>query len=249
MGRTTVFPGKWGIAIAFFLVAAFTGAACLTAAPQSAAASTKQASIAAIKSPQAATAVVKADKVAGAKGYQFKVALNRSFTKGVKSKAQANRACTFSKLKQGKIYYAKVRPYKIAKGKKAFMKWSSVKKVKVGKRYAWTGSGTFQFDGFWTKGNTGALRDGKLVITGPVHYKPGAPDTAAYPNMTGCKKANGTHVFRVNDATRYFALDMDGYERELDESSFANVVTGHEFSSFHVTVQDGSVVWAGEKNS
>lgn len=75
-------------------------------------------------------------------GYQVQVALNKKFTKGIKSKTLAvttgwygNHPTnhTFAKLKKGKYYYARVRTYKLSNGKKCYSDWSSVKKFKVKK--------------------------------------------------------------------------------------------------------------------
>ena len=76
-------------------------------------------------------------------GYQVQVALNKKFTKSRKSKTLAvtksyystknPTSHTFTKLKKGKYYYARVRTYKLLNGKKYYSDWSSVKKFKVKK--------------------------------------------------------------------------------------------------------------------
>ncbi|MBE5881353.1 MAG: hypothetical protein E7289_03420 [Lachnospiraceae bacterium] len=75
-------------------------------------------------------------------GYQVQVAQNKKFTKGKKSKtlaittgwsAKNPTSYTFTKLKKGKYYYARVRTYKLANGKKYYSDWSAVKKFKVKK--------------------------------------------------------------------------------------------------------------------
>ncbi len=76
-------------------------------------------------------------------GYQVQVALNKKFTKGKKSKTLAVTKSyystknptnhTFTKLKKGKYYYARVRTYKLVNGKKCYSDWSAVKKFKVKK--------------------------------------------------------------------------------------------------------------------
>lgn len=72
-------------------------------------------------------------------GYQVQVAQNKRFTKGRKSEAIAVSSYfhvnshTFTKLKKGKTYYARVRTYKLVNGKKYYSDWSSAKKVKIRK--------------------------------------------------------------------------------------------------------------------
>ena len=75
-------------------------------------------------------------------GYQVQVAQNKKFTKGKKSKTLAvttgwygnnPTSHTFTKLKKGKYYYARVRTYKLVNGTKCYSDWSSVKKFKVKK--------------------------------------------------------------------------------------------------------------------
>lgn len=76
-------------------------------------------------------------------GYQVQVALNKKFTKGRKSKDLAvtknyystnnPKNYTFTKLKKGKTYYARVRTYKSVNGTKYYSDWSAVKKFKVKK--------------------------------------------------------------------------------------------------------------------
>ncbi len=75
-------------------------------------------------------------------GYQVQVALNKKFTKGKKAKTLAVTTGwyaknptnhTFTKLKKGKTYYARVRTYKLVNGKKCYSDWSAPKKFKVKK--------------------------------------------------------------------------------------------------------------------
>lgn len=75
-------------------------------------------------------------------GYQVQVAQNKKFTKGKKSKTLAITTgwsaknptnYTFTKLKKGKTYYARVRTYKLVNGKKCYSDWSKTKSFKVKK--------------------------------------------------------------------------------------------------------------------
>nr|MBQ8253512.1 fibronectin type III domain-containing protein [Lachnospiraceae bacterium] len=69
-------------------------------------------------------------------GYQVQVAQNKKFTKGKKTKTITKKTVkshTFTKLKKGKTYYARVRTYKLVNGKKHYSDWSTPKKFKVKK--------------------------------------------------------------------------------------------------------------------
>ncbi len=78
-------------------------------------------------------------KKADVDGYQVQIALNNKFKKGKKTKniqvttTSHSKAYTFTKLKKGKTYYARIRTYKLAGGYKHYSSWSSVKKFKVKK--------------------------------------------------------------------------------------------------------------------
>ena len=76
-------------------------------------------------------------------GYQVQVALDKKFKKGKKSKTltvtksyystQNPTNHTFTKLRKGKNYYARVRTYKLVNGSKYYSDWSAAKKFKVKK--------------------------------------------------------------------------------------------------------------------
>ena len=69
-------------------------------------------------------------------GYEVQVATNKKFTKNRKSITLSGSSAnnyTFKKLKKGKTYYARVRTYVIANGKKYYSDWSLAKKVKIKK--------------------------------------------------------------------------------------------------------------------
>ncbi|MBD5545288.1 MAG: hypothetical protein HDR01_13905 [Lachnospiraceae bacterium] len=69
-----------------------------------------------------------------ASGYQIQLALDKKFTKGVKTvniKKNTTISKTISKLKKGKRYYVRIRAYKTVSGKKYYGKYSSVKSVKI----------------------------------------------------------------------------------------------------------------------
>ena len=84
-----------------------------------------------VKSVSAGQAIVKLKKVAGAKGYQYMAATNKSFTDGAKSKTTNARTTIFGGLSGGKTYYVKARGYKKVKGKMYYSSWSKVKSVKT----------------------------------------------------------------------------------------------------------------------
>lgn len=71
-------------------------------------------------------------KVSNSMGYQIQYATNKKFKKA-KKKTVKSTFVTLKKLKKKKTYFIRIRAYKIADGKKAYGKWSSVKKVKIKK--------------------------------------------------------------------------------------------------------------------
>ena len=70
-------------------------------------------------------------KVKGATGYQAEYSLYKSMKKSKLKSVKGKTSFTVSKLKSGKIYYVRWRPYKTYKGKKYLGIYSAVKKVKV----------------------------------------------------------------------------------------------------------------------
>ena len=71
-------------------------------------------------------------KASEADGYQIQYAPNKKFKKA-KSKTVKSTSVTLKKLQKKKTYFVRVRAYKAVDGKKAYGKWSSVKKVKIKK--------------------------------------------------------------------------------------------------------------------
>ena len=71
----------------------------------------------------------------GVPGFQLQYAWNKKFTKKKKTKnvGKYKSSATIKGLKKGKKYYVRVRAYKKGGGKKAYGKWSNVKKVKIKK--------------------------------------------------------------------------------------------------------------------
>ena len=69
-------------------------------------------------------------KVPNSLGYQIQYATNKKFKKA-KKKTVKYTFVTLKKLKKKKTYFIRIRAYKIADGKKAYGKWSTVKKVKI----------------------------------------------------------------------------------------------------------------------
>ncbi|MBQ6376177.1 MAG: hypothetical protein IJJ52_00920, partial [Lachnospiraceae bacterium] len=70
-------------------------------------------------------------KVKGATGYQAEYSLYKSMKKSKLKTVKGKTAFTVSKLKSGKTYYVRWRPYRAYKGKKYLGIYSAVKKVKV----------------------------------------------------------------------------------------------------------------------
>lgn len=77
------------------------------------------------------SATVKFNKNYGAvTGYQVRYAANEKFN-GYKAKNTSKTSVKIAKLGDKKVYYVKVRAYKVINGKKVFGNWSDVKRVKT----------------------------------------------------------------------------------------------------------------------
>ena len=93
-----------------------------------------KASLTSAKNSKSKQILLKYKKVSGAKGYEISYSTDKKFKKAVTKKNTAKTSYTISKLKKGKIYYVRIRAYKMdSTGKKVYGKYSSVKKVKVSK--------------------------------------------------------------------------------------------------------------------
>lgn len=93
-----------------------------------------KASLTSAKNSKSKQILLKYKKVSGAKGYEISYSMDKKFKKAVTKKNTAKTSYTISKLKKGKIYYVRIRAYKMdSTGKKVYGKHSSMKKVKVSK--------------------------------------------------------------------------------------------------------------------
>ena len=93
-----------------------------------------KASLTSEKNSKSKQILLKYKKVSGAKGYEISYSTNKKFKKVVTKKNTAKTSYTISKLKKGKIYYVRIRAYRMdSTGKKVYGKYSSMKKVKVSK--------------------------------------------------------------------------------------------------------------------
>mgnify|MGYP000994006491 FL=1 len=93
-----------------------------------------KASLTSAKNSKSKQILLKYKKVSGAKGYEISYSTDKKFKKAVTKKNTAKTSYTISKLKKGKIYYVRIRAYKMdSTSKKVYGKYSSVKKVKVSK--------------------------------------------------------------------------------------------------------------------
>ena len=93
-----------------------------------------KASLTSAKNSKSKQILLKYKKVSGAKGYEISYSTDKKFKKAVTKKNTAKTSYTISKLKKGKIYYVRIRAYKMdSTGKKVYGKYSSVKKVKISK--------------------------------------------------------------------------------------------------------------------
>ena len=93
-----------------------------------------KASLTSAKNSKSKQILLKYKKVSGAKGYEISYSTDKKFKKAVTKKNTAKTSYIISKLKKGKIYYVRIRAYKMdSTGKKVYGKYSSMKKVKVSK--------------------------------------------------------------------------------------------------------------------
>lgn len=65
------------------------------------------------------------DKMAS--GYQVQISTDKKFKKDVKSMSLSRVSCTFTKLKTGKKYYARIRSYRTSGKEKLYSAWSKAK--------------------------------------------------------------------------------------------------------------------------
>ena len=94
----------------------------------------KKATISSLKNKKGKKVVVTIKKVKYADGYEIKYSTNSKFKKNVKKVQTKSVKKTLKKLKKGKTYYVKVRPYyKDSSGKITYGKYGKVKKVKIKK--------------------------------------------------------------------------------------------------------------------
>ena len=93
----------------------------------------KKIKLSSAKSSAAKKATVKWKKAKKATGYQIQYSLKKSFKskKSVTVKKVNTTKTLIKKLKSGKKYYFRVRPYKYSKGTKVYGEYSNVKKVKI----------------------------------------------------------------------------------------------------------------------
>ena len=87
-----------------------------------------QATLKTVKSSKSGTLTVTAKKSSSVTGYQFLVATDKNFKKNVMTITTKKLTTTFKGLKKGKIYYVKVRAYRVdSANKKIYGAYSSVK--------------------------------------------------------------------------------------------------------------------------
>jgi len=88
-----------------------------------------------LKNKKVRKLTVNIKKVTGAKGYQISYSTSRKFKKKyTKNTIVMKNSKTLKKLKKGKIYYVKVRAYKLdSKGNKIYGKYSEVRQITIRK--------------------------------------------------------------------------------------------------------------------
>lgn len=87
-----------------------------------------------LKNTKRKTVTVRWKKVRNANGYELQYGRNKNFRKSKTKKKRMTRT-TFSikKLKRKKVYYVRIRAYKLNGKKKIYGKWSKTKKIKIKK--------------------------------------------------------------------------------------------------------------------
>lgn len=96
----------------------------------------KKQTLSRVYSPKKGQLKVSWKKDSTVSGYQVVIARNSKYTTGKKYSyvsGSKNISRTFTKLSKGKVYYAKVRAYKVIDGKKVYGSYSASKKIKVRK--------------------------------------------------------------------------------------------------------------------
>jgi hypothetical protein len=94
----------------------------------------KKATISSLKNKKGKKVVVTIKKVKYADGYEIKYSTSSKFKKNVKKVKTESLKKTLKKLKKGKTYYVKVRPYyKDSLGRVTYGKYGKVKRVKIRK--------------------------------------------------------------------------------------------------------------------
>ena len=83
------------------------------------------------KSTKKRTTTITWKKVSNASGYEIQYALNKKFSKKAKKKILTKNKATIKKLKRKKMYYVRVRAYRLDGTKKVYGKWNKRVKVKV----------------------------------------------------------------------------------------------------------------------
>ena len=92
----------------------------------------KKQKVASVKSAKKKQLTVKWKKDSQVTGYQVAIGTDKKISKNKKTAIINKKAITkktFKKLKAGKVYYAKIRAYKIIDGKKVYGDWSKIKKM------------------------------------------------------------------------------------------------------------------------
>ncbi len=89
--------------------------------------SPRKPSVKSAKTAKGRKLTVKWAKDKRASGYQVQISTDKKFKKNLKSKSLPQISCTFTKLKTGKKYYARIRSYKKSGKEKLYSAWSKAK--------------------------------------------------------------------------------------------------------------------------
>lgn len=98
-----------------------------------AAVKTKKATLKQAKRINPTKAKIKIKKISDVKGYEIRYAVSKKFKNSI-TKTTKKTVYTLKKLKKNKVYYVKVRAYKLQFGFKVYGKWSKVRKIKKFKK-------------------------------------------------------------------------------------------------------------------
>ena len=179
------------------------------------------------KSKVAGRVTIKVKAVAGASGYQYLIARDKSFVKGRLFKKRTASATAFRGLAEGKIYYAKVRAYKFVNGSKKLGAWSKVRRARIkktaGVTYVKLGITLDQMAGWQPPYTAGVKQAIVRRLMNPASVKPG---TAAYYQFAKLRSYSGLTAAQINN---FIASTSSGLSGRLNGQGAAFVAAAKKY--------------------